>query len=111
MSKSAPTLIKCLGQGDPLLEPLEPKVSQRMTIYSNQSNRNSIDFTNIVIEVTPTVACCIKFGDSTVTAKSGEDFYIPANVTKEYNSSDHVRIAAQGYVSGETGVLFITEKA
>ncbi len=112
MAKTIPTLIQGTGASTGIPEPLAPKVSQRFTINDRSSTRNTTDFTNIIVEITPTVDCCFKLGSSTVTAKSGEDYFCPAYATKVLNTEDYTRVAAQAYNSGEfTGIMFITEKA
>src|SRR3972149_3713241 len=103
MSKTRPTLLAG-DRGDIVQDILAPVVSQRVTLTAG-SNRNSTDFTTMVIEVTPTVDCVYNLGTSTVVAKSGEDHFIPAYLTKTMNVRENTRIAAQSYTSGEIGVL------
>ena len=108
MSKTRPTLLTEV-QGDAVQNVLAPAVSQRITINSGGSHRNSTDFASMIVEVIPTVDCVFAIGDSTVVANSGEDHFIPAYGAKSMNVGENTRIAAQAYVSGETGVLFISE--
>jgi len=107
--KERPNLI-IATQGDAVQNILKLSVAQRITMNAG-SNRNATDFTSMIVEATPTVDCVVKIGDSTVVAKSGEDFFIPAYATKALNVGENTRIAAQPYISGETGTLFISEMA
>jgi hypothetical protein len=108
MSKIRPTLIVEV-QGDTVQNVLAPAVSQHITIGSGGSTRNSVDFTTMIIAVTPQIDCIYKVGTSTVVAKSGEDHFIPADVTRIVNVGENTRIAVQARVSGETGIVYISE--
>ena len=107
MSKERPVPIVD-DHGEPVQEVFVPAVNQRVNIGSG-TLRNSTDLTKMVVEVTPTADCVIAIGDDTVTAKSGEDYFIKANESKKLNVGENTRIATQAYTSGETGVLFIAE--
>lgn len=107
MSKTRLHLLKD-SEGDAIQEVFYPAVSQRVTL-NNTSNRNSTDFTRMTVGITPDVDCVYALGDSTVVAKSGEDFFIPANTSSVINVREHTRIAGQAYNSGEVGVLFVSE--
>jgi hypothetical protein len=106
--KTRPSLLT-EDHGGILQDILSPDVSQRVTIADGGSSRNSDDFTAMVIEITPTIDCTYALGGSTVVAKSGEDHFIPAYLSKTMNIRENTRIAAQAYTSGETGVLFVSE--
>jgi len=107
MSKTRPHLLKD-EEGEPIQEALRPEVSQRV-ILNDTTNRNSTDFTRMIVEITPNIDCVFNLGDDTVVAKSGEDFFVPADVPKLVNVGENTRIAGQAYISGETGILFVSE--
>ncbi len=110
MSKTRPTLITEV-QGSPVQDILTPTVSQRITINSGASHRNSTDFTTMIVSLTPTIDCAYNIGDSTLVAKSGEDHFIPAYATRMINVGENTRVATQAYTSGETGIVFVSEMA
>lgn len=108
MSKIRPSLLTD-EHGTPIQETLKPIVSQRMTLSGLPEVRNAVDFTSMIIEVTPTVDCAFEIGDSSVVAKSGESHYLGADITRRFNVGENTRIAAQAFVSGEIGTLFVSE--
>ena len=108
MAKSAPNLIRDASYGELIQDPMYLNVAQKVTI-NGASNRNSTDFTSVIIELTPTIDCFVELGDDTVVAVSGESHFITANSTRRINTKDDVRIAVQNLTSGEAGSLYISE--
>ena len=109
MAKVCPDLVREASYGTLLQEPMYPNVAQTVTINGGTSNRNSTDFTSVIIEVCPTVDCFYALGSSTVQAQSGEDHFLPAYTRKSLNTGSDTRIAVQNCTSGEIGVLYISE--
>lgn len=108
MAKVTPDLVREASYGTLIPEPMYPNVAQKVTI-NGSSNRNSTDFTSVVVEVCPTVDCFYTLGSSTVVAVSGEDHFLPAFTRKSLNTGSDTRIAVQNFTSGEIGVLYISE--
>jgi hypothetical protein len=108
MAKTRPTLLVEV-QGDAVQGVLAPTVAQQIAIVSGGSARNVVDFTNMIVAVTPVIDCIYAVGGSTIVAKSGEDFFIPADETRMLNVGENTRIAVQARVSGETGVVYLSE--
>jgi hypothetical protein len=63
----------------------------------------------MIVAVTPALDVICKVGDSTVVAKSGEDFYIPSKETRILNVRESTHIAVQARNSGETGIVYVSE--
>lgn len=110
MSKIAPNLVRDSAYGELLQEPMYPNVSQKIDIVGDP-NRNSTDFTSVVVEITPTKDCYFALGDDSVTVSpSGETcHYSPANIPRKINTGEATRIAVLNFTSGEIGSLFVTE--
>lgn len=108
MAKATPNLVRDASYGELIQDPMYPNIAQKVTI-NGSSNKNTIDFTSVIIELTPTIDCFIELGDETVVAKSGESHFIVANSTRRINTRDDVRIAVQNLTSGEAGNLYISE--
>lgn len=108
MSKIRPSFLTD-DHGVPIQDTLKPVVSQRVVLSGLPEVRNSVDFTTMIIETTPTVGCVFELGDSSIVAKSGESHYLVANVTRRLNVGENTRIAVQASNSGEIGTLFVSE--
>ncbi len=108
MAKTTPNLVRDAAYGDLIQDPMYPNIAQQITI-NGASNRNAIDLTSVIIELTPTIDCIYALGDGTVVANSGEDHFLPAFGIRRINTGENLRVAVQNYISGESGQLFISE--
>ena len=92
MSKIRPSFVAD-GHGEAIQGVLKPTVAQKMTLSGLPNARTSVDLTTMIVEVTPTVACNFDIGDASIVAKSGEGFYLAANVPQLFNENNAANCA------------------
>ncbi len=91
------------------IQTMAPVASQARS-FTGTTARTTQDFeTGVkVVELRPTMACFIKFGDGTVEATSS-DFFLLASERVTYHIGTHTRVAVIPDTTG--GTLHITELA
>ena len=105
MALHGTTILHKDQDNQPVQGVLCPLVPQSLSL-SGITNRNGTAFTYKVVRILTSVACFIKFGDSTVTA-ANSDHYMPPNVIEYFYVKNYTYIAA--VTSGATGNLYISE--